>query len=126
MNMSQIVPLFDKKSVPHVVKLRRHKGVVVQDCDVYIGRAVNMGGWRLKKSIWGNPFKSKDFDGSVEKVLQAYEKYVLSDPFLVSQLPSLANKRLGCWCVNSPNTDVECNRCHGQVLRKLFLQLLVK
>ena len=28
-----------------VVRLRRAQGVVVQDCDVYIGRACQQGGW---------------------------------------------------------------------------------
>ena len=30
-----------------VVRIRRHKGKIVQDCDVYIGRNMYMGGWQL-------------------------------------------------------------------------------
>ncbi|KAI8847095.1 hypothetical protein BC829DRAFT_397178 [Chytridium lagenaria] len=43
----------------HVVCMKRQNGVIVQDCDVYIGRAMYMGGWRLAKSIWFNPFQVK-------------------------------------------------------------------
>lgn len=39
-----------------IVHLKRSNGVVVQDCDVYIGRACNMGGWRLSQSKWYNPY----------------------------------------------------------------------
>ena len=39
-----------------VVKIKRSQGVIVQDCDVYIGRACNQGGWNLPESIWKNPY----------------------------------------------------------------------
>ena len=42
-----------------VVRIRMERGVVVQDCEVYIGRACNMGGWRLRQSKWANPFTLK-------------------------------------------------------------------
>lgn len=42
-----------------VVRIRMERGKVVQDCDVYIGRACNMGGWRLRQSKWANPFTLK-------------------------------------------------------------------
>ncbi len=35
-----------------VVRIRRYKGEIVQDCDVYIGRNMFMGGWQLRQSIW--------------------------------------------------------------------------
>jgi hypothetical protein len=40
-----------------VVKLRRSGGQLVQGCDVYIGRAINQGGWNLPCSKWHNPFR---------------------------------------------------------------------
>ena len=40
-----------------VVHLKRRGGVVVQDCDVYIGRRCQQGGWDLPHSPWANPFK---------------------------------------------------------------------
>lgn len=37
-----------------VVRLRRSKGQVVQDCTLYIGRACYRGGWTLPQSKWYN------------------------------------------------------------------------
>jgi hypothetical protein len=39
-----------------VVHMKRAGGKVVQDCDVYIGRRMTMGGWNLPQSKWHNPF----------------------------------------------------------------------
>lgn len=41
-----------------VVRIRRKGGVVVQDCDVYIGRRMTQGGWNLKDSMFMNPLQS--------------------------------------------------------------------
>ena len=46
----------DKKDAKGVVI----PGVVVQDCDVYVGRKLFMGGWKLKQSKWHNPFKVEE------------------------------------------------------------------
>jgi hypothetical protein len=103
---------------PQVVRMRRSKGVIVQDCDVYIGRGVYYGGWKLPGSKWCNTFKSGR-DGTLEEVLQKYENKVRSDPSLMSSLHELTSKRLGCWCVNSQeNPDKYV--CHGNVLVKLW------
>ena len=55
--------------LPRVVHLRREKGKVVQDCDIYIGRACNMGGWRLPQSKWSNPYSVKQHgrDGALNR-----------------------------------------------------------
>lgn len=103
----------DESSPPTVVHLRRLKGQIVQDCDVYIGRACNMGGWRLNQSKWYNPYSVKQYgrDGAIERYrtyLESNEKKLLDD------LHELAGKRLGCWCKPA--------RCHGDVLRELFKQ----
>ena len=39
-------------TVPTVVRIRRKGDRVVQDCDIYIGRAWTMGGWNLSRSKW--------------------------------------------------------------------------
>lgn len=58
---------------PTMVRLRHEGDVVVQDCDVYIGRRQTQGGWHLKK------FKE--------------------DPELwLQHLLDLEGQRLGCWC----------------------------
>lgn len=105
----------EKKRVvvpPTVVRIRRSKGVVVQDCDVYIGRAMYQGGWRLPKSKWANPFKLSEFDR--EQSLKMYEQYIRSKPALMASLHELEGKRLGCWC--------KPEACHGDVLVRLVLE----
>ena len=82
--------------VPKLVRIRRVKNIVIQDCDVYIGRANNQGGWRLRGSIWANPFKVKDY-GSAHHVCMLYLCYIVKNE-LFHQIPSLAGKTLGCWC----------------------------
>ncbi|CAF0938183.1 unnamed protein product [Rotaria sordida] len=98
-------------NLPTVVHLRRSKGKIVQDCDIYIGRACNMGGWQLNQSKWYNPYSVKQYgrDGALDR----YEKYIESNPNnLLNDLHELAGKRLGCWC--------KPNRCHGYILCELF------
>lgn len=68
--------------------------------DVYIGRP----------SIWGNPY-TIGVNGNREEVIKKYHDYLLASPGLVSQLPSLKGKVLGCWCSPLP--------CHGDILMEL-------
>jgi hypothetical protein len=78
--------------------------------DVYIGRG--NGRYRLKRSIWHNPFKIGK-DGNREEVLAKYERYLLEErPDLIYRLPELRGKVLGCWCAPNP--------CHGDVLLRLI------
>lgn len=94
-----------------VVRLRRRGGKVVQDCDVYIGRAMYQGGWRLPASKWANPFKLSDYHNDRARVLELYKQHVLARADLMAALPELRGKRLGCWCAPEP--------CHGDVLCEL-------
>ena len=91
-----------------VVHLKRQGGQVVQDCDVYIGRACNMGGWHLPQSKWHNPYTVKEYG---ENAIVLYEQYLRASP-LMNEIEELRGKRLGCWCVPSP--------CHGNVLVKIL------
>lgn len=78
--------------------------------DVFIGRT----------SIWGNPyshksgtlakFKTKTRKESIDK----YEEYIRNSPELISKLPELHNKTLGCFC--KPLS------CHGDILIKLLYE----
>lgn len=65
--------------------------------DIYIGRP----------SKWGNPY-SIGRDGTREEVIEKYRDYILNRPDLISALPELMNKCLGCWC--------KPQACHGDVL----------
>lgn len=94
-----------------VVHLKRSKGVVVQDCSTYIGRACNMGGWHLPKSKWANPYKVSE-GVQVELVLAKYKQYVI-DSGLIKDIEELRGEVLGCWCSPKP--------CHGDVLVELLL-----
>ena len=104
-----------------VVRLKRSGGKIVQDCDVYIGRRLTMGGWDLKESIWANPYSIKELklkhpswsdDKLRRKIIEKYKWYLLNSPELMKRLPELKGKVLGCWC--SPK------RCHGDVLLDLI------
>ena len=91
-----------------VVHLKRSNGQVVQDCDVYIGRGCNMGGWRLQQSKWHNPFTLKQYG---DQAIILYEQYIRGST-LMNDIEELRNKRLGCWC--SPLA------CHGDILVKIL------
>lgn len=68
--------------------------------DVYIGRG----------SKWGNPFVIGK-DGNRDEVILKYKKHITNNPGLVSALPELKDKVLGCWC--------KPKACHGDVLKEL-------
>ena len=86
---------------------------MLQDCDVYIGRACNMGGWRLRKSKWANPFTIRK-EGSAPAAIAKYKEYIMKHPTLLKELEELRGKTLGCWCHPAP--------CHGDVLVSLLLK----
>lgn len=93
-----------------VSHLKMEKGQVVQGCEVYIGRQMNMGGWNLTKSKWANPYKVGK-DGNIFEVLDKYEQHIRTTS-LYNELEELRGKELGCWCKPDP--------CHGDVLIKLL------
>jgi hypothetical protein len=68
--------------------------------DVYIGRP----------GIWGNPYEIGR-DGTREQVITAYETYLRQSSELMTRLPELRGRVLGCWC--APQA------CHGDVLSRL-------
>ena len=80
--------------------------------DVYIGRGIRGG----EKSKWGNPYSHKDGTLAEFKVasrkesIEKFEEYLLSNEELMSSLPELKGKVLGCWC--KPKS------CHGDILLK--------
>lgn len=95
-----------------VVRIRRKNGRVAQGCDVYIGRAMHMGGWHLPQSDWANPFTVKEC-GSNEEACRRYEEWIRNErQDLMDRLHELEGKTLGCWCKPAA--------CHGDVLLKLL------
>ncbi len=95
-----------------IVRIKRQNGEIVQDCDVYIGRACFRGGWELKQSKWHNPFKLGQNANTIEEILELYRAHVLKSPHLMKTLHELRGKCLGCWCKPGP--------CHGDVLIELI------
>jgi hypothetical protein len=77
-----------------------------------------LGGYRLKKSIWHNPFTLKKFNNDRQACLDAYYHYLVADDNkkLRLLLPSLAGKTLMCFC----NAD---ELCHGDVITYVGEQL---
>lgn len=75
--------------------------------DIYIGRP----------SIWGNPFShlngtlAKYKAASRQDAINKYENYLRNNKELMSRLPELKGKILGCWC--------KPLECHGDVLVRL-------
>lgn len=94
-----------------VVRLKRRGRVVLQDCDVYVGRKWNMGGWDLPQSKFANPFTVRQC-GSAERAVERYRAYIQTRPDLLEALEELRGKTLGCWCYPGA--------CHAQVLVELL------
>ena len=88
--------------------------------DLYIGRALNMGGWKLANSKWSNPFKIKDYNNDVDQVLELYRNYVENKIQLkILDLHELSGQRLGCWCKVKGHEP-----CHGDILVELYHKYL--
>lgn len=64
-----------------------------------------------RPSIWGNPF-ALGWAGDRTTVINKYREWILTQPHLLAQLPTLKGKRLGCWCFPKA--------CHGDVLIELI------
>ena len=78
--------------------------------NTYIGRHCKSYG---RASYLQNPFhisSSCSRNDSISKFKMLLER----DKEMQSKLPSLANKRLGCWCVPQP--------CHGETLIHAFME----
>jgi hypothetical protein len=97
-----------KINMTTVVHICRKHGQIVQDCDVYIGRACNRGGWDLPQSKWHNPFTVNQYG---DQAIVLYEQYIRAVPF-IDEIEELRGKRLGCWCRPNP--------CHGDILVKIL------
>ena len=92
----------------HVINVKHDS-----EYDVYIGHQHPWPPYKLRRSIWANPF-NKDFrQGNItrEESIELYREYVLSKQELRDKLPELRGKVLACWCAPEP--------CHGDVLLRL-------
>ena len=94
-----------------VVRIRKARGHVVQDCDVYIGNEINNTHWELKRSDWANPY----WGSSIK-----YEAHVRADETLMRGLEDgeLDGLDLSCWCPP--------NNCQGDILVKIINEFQAK
>lgn len=89
----------------------------IEPYDIYIGRG----------SIWGNPFSHKEgtkanhIVSTREEAVDKYYDYLISNYKLISQIHTLENKVLGCWCKTPKNRDIGC---HGDIL--IYVQKFLK
>lgn len=128
------VPAYDGQPLCEIVKLQRKNGAVVQDCEVYIGRACYRGGWELPQSKWHNPFsvngeKKANFtisDSQARTVVCTKYYHHIKQSQLKTQLCELRGRVLGCWCPLDYNRDVMTRindpQCHGEVLMRLLAE----
>ncbi|XP_052763236.1 uncharacterized protein LOC128205543 [Mya arenaria] len=85
---------------------------------VYIGRDMTRYVPGAVGSKWGNPFKARGDNLTVEERCDMYKQYILNDTriqgngkTLLESLDELKGKVLGCWCHPAP--------CHGHMLADL-------
>jgi hypothetical protein len=99
--------------MPQVINVRRLPGFsegwpVIPAGAVYIGR--RSARYRLLTSKWANPFTVRRA-ADRETVISAYERWLRSQPQLMTALHELHDRDLVCWCAPLP--------CHGDVLLRL-------
>lgn len=103
---------------PSVVSLKGRKPQNLYPGEIYIGRPMYMGGWKLPGSKWANPYRIGR-DGSREEVIEKYRAYVIST--LKEDLHELRGKKLACWCKSGKpfGKPFGKEQCHGDVLIQL-------
>lgn len=93
-----------------VVNLKGRKPQIIKE-EVYCGRNMYMGGWKLKQSKYFNPFKVGK-DGDLGTVIKKYKKYLNENESLTKGIKEeLKGKILACWCAPA--------KCHCDVLAEL-------
>lgn len=109
-----------ENSMPKLICLKGKRDILGPSLEnapsnyIYIGRNLNMGGWKLSNSKWANPFSVKQY-GRIGALLR-YREYVLSTPSLYNSISELSGKILMCWCTPEP--------CHGDILIDLYKSIL--
>jgi hypothetical protein len=82
--------------------------------DVYIGRRVYRGKYRLDESKWANPYRLRRGASLAERlaaIARYRDEHLPAHPELGAAVPELHDKTIACWCAPLP--------CHGDVLAEL-------
>ncbi len=104
-----VVHPFPNKAV--AVRMRKVRGNIYQDYDVYVGYRIDNPSWRLPESKWHNPFEEEE----LPLRLALYKKHILETADLRDAMPNeLFGRRLGCLC-----DGVGQGSCHADVLADL-------
>ena len=108
--------ILGKCQPPSLINLKGQKNILGPRLEkaptnlIYIGRQMYMGGWRLPKSKWSNPYSVKKY--GLASAISCYSSHITNNPNLVDSLAELNGKILACWC--HPKS------CHGDILIELF------
>jgi hypothetical protein len=79
---------------------------------VYVGRVAHQGGWKLRGSMFANPFRAQRVGGA-QKAVDLYREWLRGQPALVALArEKLRGKRLGCWCASG-------TPCHAVALAEI-------
>ncbi len=115
-----------KKDMPIPVRIRIKGGVVIQDCDVYVGRRCTMGGWNNVTQVakgnarWCNAFKGSF---AIEKYESHIRDSIKSDPTMITDLKSFGGKTIGCFCNNQGTINNPL--CHATVIAKIYSEMFL-
>lgn len=114
--------------LPVVVRIRMSGGVVVQGCDVYIGRRQSQGGWSLQDSIWLNKFEVKIYgrDNALRLYEEDLRKRIADYPqewymYFIRLVSAGWPLQLGCWCKDKPDIP-----CHGDIIVKICAEVIAR
>ena len=111
-----------KNNEPKIISLKGKKDILGCSLEkassnyIYIGRNINMGGWKLPKSKWANPYSVNQYGR--DRALKLYNYYIVSTPFLYDSISELNGKILACWCFPEP--------CHGDILVELYKKIYME
>lgn len=108
----------------------------------YVGRPVYRGSLNWKGSIWSNPFKvgmkrhaairilGEDIDNEpraetidARLCLIFYKEWLREKSGLMSRIPELRSKVLGCWCIDWYPGQSQETFCHAIFLAQLANKL---
>ena len=98
-----------------IVNLKGRKSKALEPGEVYCGRAMYRGGWKLPASKWANPFAIKQ-EWERDQVIEQYREYLLTNEELMDSLEELSGKTLACWCAPK--------KCHCEVIREVLSEVL--
>nr|QBK93164.1 MAG: uncharacterized protein LCPAC403_02980 [Pithovirus LCPAC403] len=115
----------EKVELPIPVRIRIKGGKIIQDCEVYMGRPCNMGGWSKVDQVskgnkrWCNPYKGPE---AAEKYEIYIREKIDKDPTMLKELKSFGGITIGCWCSPTKMGTIDKPICHAMVIVKIYVE----